>query len=86
MMCGTCYQQVLSDISELGVWASPFINIGDAHDLPCDEFEFYRRVFKEKYEKEQEYKVDIIKKAFEFAGQCTNTICKTISKVFSSMG
>lgn len=83
MMCESCYLQVLNDISELGIWAAPFINIEEAEELTCLEFEFYRNVFREKYEKEQENKMEIIKKAFEYGGQCTKAICDSIGKAFS---
>ena len=83
MMCESCYQQVLNDISELGIWAAPFINIGEAEELTCLEFEFYRKVFKEKYEAENSNKNEIIKMAFEYVGQCTKAICETIGKAFT---
>ena len=82
MLCNTSYQQTLNEIAEIGIWASPFINIGDAENLSCLEFDFYRTVYKEKYEKEQEHKQETIKKAFEFVGECTKAICKTVAGIF----
>jgi hypothetical protein len=82
MLCNSSYQQIINEIAEIGIWASPFINIGDAENLTCREFDFYKEVYKEKFEKEQENKQEIIKKAFEFGADCTKAICKTIAGVF----
>ena len=81
-MFDTSYQQILNNIAELGIWASPFINRCDVEDLSVFEFEFYRTIFKEKYEKEAENKNQVISKAFEYAGECTKAICKTLGGMF----
>jgi len=84
MQLNSAYQQVLNDIAELGVVSSSFINISEAEDLSCVEFDYYRSIFKQKYEKEQENKAEFTKASFEFAKKCTEAICKTIAGVFGS--
>ena len=84
MLCESSYQQILNNIAELGIWASSFINISEAEDLSCTEFDFYREVYKDIYEKEHEAKQDTITKAFEYAGECTKAICKSLGGMFGS--
>lgn len=76
------YANVLNKIAQMGVFASPFINISEAEDLNCVEFDFYLKVFEDKYEKEMENKTQLIKNSFEMAKNCTESICKTIASVF----
>lgn len=82
MLCNASYQQTLNEIAELGIWAAPFINIGDAKSLSCREFDFYRSVYKEKFEQEQEHKQETIKTAYKFAGECTKAVCRTVAGIF----
>jgi hypothetical protein len=82
MQLNSAYQQVLNDIAEIGIFCSPFINISEAENLSCVEFDYYRSIFKEKFEKEQENKAEFIKASFEFAKKCTEAICKTVAGVF----
>ena len=82
MASNSSYQQILVNISELCVWASPFINIGDVENMSCVEFDFYRNTFQEKHESDMEQKSKLIEAAFKAAKSYTETICKTIGSVF----
>lgn len=78
----SAYQQVLNDIAELLIYSSPSINIGDAEELSCVEFDYYKNIFKQKFEKELENKSEFIKNTFEFAKKAVEIICKTIGNVW----
>lgn len=82
MQHNSSYQQVLNDIAEIGVVSASFINISQAEDLSCVEFDYYREIYKQKYEKEQENRAEFIKSTFDFAKKCTEAICKTIAGAF----
>jgi hypothetical protein len=73
------YANVLNRIAQMGVYASPFINISEAEELNCVEFDFYLKVFEDKFEKEMENRNELIKNAFGMAKNCTEAICKTIA-------
>ena len=76
------YQQVLNDILELLIYSSASINIGEAEELSCVEFDYYKGIFKEKFEKDTENKNEFIKNTFEFAKKAVEIICKTIANVW----
>lgn len=78
MMMNSSYQRVLHEIAELGIWGGDFINIDNAENLSCVEFEFYRSVFKKKFEEESEGKKKLIEAAFEAARKYCESICKNI--------
>lgn len=78
----SAYQQVLNDIAELLIYSSSSINIGEAEELSCVEFEYYKNIFKQKFEKELENKNEFIKNTFEFAKKAVEIICKTIANVW----
>ena len=78
----SAYQQVLNDIAELLIYSSSSINIWEAEELSCVEFEYYKNIFKEKFEKELENKNEFIKNTFEFAKKAVEIICKTIANVW----
>lgn len=82
MHFNSSYMSILQSVSELLVWASGYINIGEVEKLDLYEFEAYREIFKYKHESEQDDKKEFIKNTFEFASKCTENICKTIANVF----
>lgn len=80
----TCYQQMVNHAIELLIWAAPSINILEVDYLDVAEFELYRKVFKNKFEQEQDNKNEFIKNTFEFARKCVEVICKTIAGAFGT--
>ena len=86
MASNSSYQATLVNISELCIWATPFINIRDAENMSCVEFDFYRNTFQEKYENDMEQKSKLIEASFKAAKVYTEAICKTIAGVFGGKG
>jgi hypothetical protein len=76
------YVNILNKIAKMGVVADSFINISNAEEMNCVEFDFYLNAFTEKYEKESESRKELITAAFKTAKNCTEIICKTIGGVF----
>ncbi|MCS7316905.1 MAG: hypothetical protein NZZ41_01095 [Candidatus Dojkabacteria bacterium] len=76
------YQQILNEIIELFVFSGSSLTISDIENLTCVEFEYYYKIFKEKFEKENENKNEFIQNTFEFARRCVEVICKTIASVW----
>lgn len=58
------------------------IPIEDIENLTSVEFEYYYKIFKEKFEKESENRNEFIQNTFEFARKCVEVICKTIANVW----
>lgn len=84
MHFNTSYSGILQSVSELLVWSTGYINIGEVEKLDLYEFEAYREIFKYKHEAEQDEKKEFIKNTFEFASKCTENICKTVAGVFGT--
>ena len=78
------YQATFHECVELVIWASPSINIDGVDNLDIYEFEFYRKVFKDKFENDAKNKQEFIKNTFEFARKCVEVICKTIAGAFGT--
>jgi hypothetical protein len=81
-MQSSAYQQVLNEIAELLIYSASSINIEEAEELSCVEFDYYKNIFKQKFEKELENKNEFIKNTFEFAKKAVEIICKTIANVW----
>lgn len=78
------YQQVLNELLEITIYSSASININEAEELSCVEFEYYKSFFKQKFEKEMDNKNEFIKNTFEFAKKAVEIICKTIANAMGA--
>lgn len=82
MLLDYCNQKLTNEIIELLIWSNGFINKCEIENFTVDEFFYYRKIFKDKFEKEQDNKQEFIKNTFDFAKKGIEAICKTIANAF----
>jgi hypothetical protein len=72
------YQQILSEIAQLNIFSGGSLSISEIEDLDLIDYYFYKEIYKNHYEQEQNNKQELIKQSFEFAKKSVEIICKSI--------
>lgn len=72
------YQQILGEIAQLNIFSGGSLSISEIEDLDLIDYYFYKEIYKNHYEQEQNNKQELIKQSFEFAKKSVEIICKSI--------